>query len=467
MNASAAAAARESAPRVDVAEIERAVSLIAPPGGVVEVRALNTKRLGRIGSGYFDNVRALVKAVEGLSGYCEGVYATLNPINPALIARAANEIRSHAQHTTADADIIARRWLLVDCDARRPSGISATDAEHAAAIDSARRVRDSLTELYGWPRPIVADSGNGAHLLYRVDLPNDDTARDLIKRVLEAVAAQFNNEVVQIDRTTFNAARISKLYGTLAAKGSWTAERPYRLARILEAPATRDDVKVVTRAQLEEVAAPAAEPRTRTTQSRTNQFDLEQWLDRYGIAIARRESWGGGERLILEQCPFDAAHGGTSVAILKFPSGGFEFRCQHNGCADRRWADVRELFEPGYKDRRQDQQAHAHGQQANAESVRQAGNYREAREGLSRVEVKRAHNQDIEILHPLTNFRARIVSDSVRDDGVERTREARDRSEPRRAFDTLQCPGRTFRGHALADRETWGGRGGFRRSRSR
>src|SRR5258708_9453965 len=34
---------------------------------------------------------------------------------------------------------------------------------------------------------------------------------------------------------------------SLACKGSWTADRPYRLACILEAPATRNDIRAVSR----------------------------------------------------------------------------------------------------------------------------------------------------------------------------------------------------------------------------
>ena len=33
----------------------------------------------------------------------------------------------------------------------------------------------------GWPAPVVIDSGNGAYLLYRIDLPNDDQATALVK----------------------------------------------------------------------------------------------------------------------------------------------------------------------------------------------------------------------------------------------------------------------------------------------
>ncbi len=97
-------------------------------------------------------------------------------MDPALLARAENRMKERPKATTSDAGIIRRCWLLLDFDPRRPSGISLTDAEHTAALERARTVRDRLREA-GWPDPVLADSGNGAHLLYSIDLPNDEMTR--------------------------------------------------------------------------------------------------------------------------------------------------------------------------------------------------------------------------------------------------------------------------------------------------
>ena len=74
---------------------------------------------------------------------------------------------------TNDTQIVARRWLLIDADPVRPSGISATDAEKAEALVVIAAVRAHLAGL-GWPAGLLADSGNGYHASYRVDLPADD-----------------------------------------------------------------------------------------------------------------------------------------------------------------------------------------------------------------------------------------------------------------------------------------------------
>jgi hypothetical protein len=213
------------APKADTDEIRRAAGLLCVPGAVYELRALGTSK-GTI-SAYYNYLDRLASAAAACSDRrkAEGVYLTLNPVKDALLARASNHLREYVKHTSADVDIITRRWFPLDFDPVRPAGISSTDTEHNAAIQRAMTAREMLAG-FDLPKPIFADSGNGAHLLYRIDLPNDDSARDLIKCVLEAVASLSDDDVVKVDRTTFNAARIWKLYGTVARKGDSLPERP-------------------------------------------------------------------------------------------------------------------------------------------------------------------------------------------------------------------------------------------------
>jgi hypothetical protein len=82
-------------------------------------------------------------------------------------------------------------------------------------------------------------------------------------------------------------------------------------------------------------------------------FNVNEYLSQHGLSIQREQQWQGGERrLILEHCPFNPEHKGTSAAVLQFTDGAIAFKCQHNGCAGKKWDDVRELFEPGYLERK-------------------------------------------------------------------------------------------------------------------
>lgn len=120
--------------------------------------------------------------------------------------------------TTSDTDIIRRHWLPIDLDPVRPSGVSSTNSEHDTALERARKISTWLAEQ-GFPDPIIADSGNRANLLYRIDLPNDDEATGLVRSCLTILDALYSDNVVTVDTANFNAARIWKLYGTTSRKG--------------------------------------------------------------------------------------------------------------------------------------------------------------------------------------------------------------------------------------------------------
>jgi hypothetical protein len=198
-----------AAARPDPAEIARAVALLYQPGDVVELRAPGSRR-GTL-SGYFDDFAALVEQASGLRDV-DGTYVTLNPVKPALLARAQNKVKPYVKVTTSDADIVARRWMLFDFDPIRAAGISSTDAEHEAALAAARGCRTWLCEEIGIPRTslVLTDSGKAAHLLARIDLPNTAEATALVRRCLEAAALFCNSTDVVVDTTVYNAARIVK-----------------------------------------------------------------------------------------------------------------------------------------------------------------------------------------------------------------------------------------------------------------
>lgn len=147
----------------------QAIEVLSEPDDVREIRALKN---GTTASGYFNDLVTLDKEAAKLDAQGFTVYVTANPVAPALLARAENRVQRRPKATTSDRDVIRRHWLLLDFDPVRPAEVSSTDEEKKAALVRAREVREYLRSE-GWPEPVMGDSGNGAHLLYRVDLPND------------------------------------------------------------------------------------------------------------------------------------------------------------------------------------------------------------------------------------------------------------------------------------------------------
>ena len=338
----------------DRAEIVRALAAILEPGQVTELRALDvvtpTYRQPHTVSGYFDDPDALADAAVRLAT-APGVYIVPNPVNRALLARANNRARdvNKRDALTSDKDIVGRRWLLIDCDADRPAGISSSDDEHDAALARAGEIRDSLLDE-GWPEPIVADSGNGAHLMYRVELPTDDGG--LVKRCLEALGERFDDGAVHIDQTVFNPARIWKLYGTPARKGDNTPERPHRLARLLSVPAT---LTVVPREMLEILAgqSPAEAATPNHPNGRTilpSTFDLDAFMSRHFPDAHGPTPYQGGRRWVLRACAWDPSHTDHSAWVIEWGNGAIAAGCSHNSCQGRGWRDLRQTMEPGCYD---------------------------------------------------------------------------------------------------------------------
>lgn len=263
-------------------EARRALGFLIDPTAHHELRGVPSGR-SRLVNG--SNLDAAARRASDLATDI-GIYVTLNPVRPDLGDRAARE-----------SDIVHRRNFLVDIDARRPStDQSATDAEKEEANRVCQAVLADLSSR-GWPSPIVIDSGNGWHLVYRIDLPNDALAKQWLKACLINLAKAHDTQNATVDRKVFNAARITKLPGTWVRKGDGAGDRPHRMARITSVPvvfAPVDDKLIRELAGLEpEPKAPALDPFTVTVGTTDHGAYGRQALDaELGRLAAARE----GER---------------------------------------------------------------------------------------------------------------------------------------------------------------------------
>src|SRR5215211_3214461 len=334
------------------AEILQAVEVLSEPGGVLELRAIKN---GTTAAGYFDDTNVLSPEAAQLNEQGFAIYITANPANPALLSRAANRIKRPLKETTSDRDVLWRRWFPIDFDPVRPAGVSSTDEEKEHALRRAHEVYTDLRER-GWPEPVAADSGNGAHLLYAVDLPNDANSLALVRGALEALSFKFSDSVVSVDTTTSNAARIWKLYGTTARKGDSTEGRPHRASKLLKVP---DERVEVGREQLEAMAAtkPKAERKTLGIPP-GSEFDLEAWISERGVPVRREGLWQqGGYKWVLQECPWNG-HSDNSAYIVRFARGAIAAGCHHDSCQGYGWRELREYYEPGAYEHRYHRYGH-------------------------------------------------------------------------------------------------------------
>ena len=337
-------------------EIKKNIEILHPPdqNHVVEVRMFGVEYKSTI-SGYYDSdhIDKLAKDVLEYDGKAESIYITLNPVDPALLGRANNKLKEKAKAATSDNHIVKRTLLLIDIDPERPSGISSSDEEKKKAKVVVDKIYKDLKSK-GLPKPIAADSGNGYHLLYDIDLENTPESTKLIERVLIAVDLMFSTEDVKTDLKVFNAARITKFYGTKARKGEDTKDRPHRYSKILYVPEKRN---IVSKEKLEEIARLAPTPPQNEYQnnnySNGQTIDIEQKLKQYGLAVYNQRPWRDGTLYKLTECPFDENHKNGDACLIQFASGAVTFSCFHNSCSGKNWHSLRDKFEPAWKERKQ------------------------------------------------------------------------------------------------------------------
>lgn len=304
-------------------------------------------------TGYFTDPEQMIEAIKFYDGY--GIYATINAVKESCYGRSQRDkimkTYGRSEPTTSDNDIDFRSCILIDIDPERPSGTNASDEEKARALDVTRNVY-SFLRGQGFNEPVVADSANGYHLYYRVDLANSPENEALVKEFLQALDMLYSVDgEASIDLSVFNASRIAKLIGTTSNKGADTADRPQRISKFLSVPAEwqMNDI-----AYIRKVAAmlPKPEEPSRFNGYSRTPFDVEKFVSDHGIGIARRSRYKNGLKLILDECPFNSNHKAPDAALFIQDGGAVGFKCLHNSCQHYGWRDFRLHFDPQAYDRR-------------------------------------------------------------------------------------------------------------------
>jgi archaellum biogenesis ATPase FlaH len=330
---------------MNVDEIRKWWSVIIGDNGMTEVRILGRFQY----SGYFKSVDNLLHMITPyMEMDDEQCYFTLNEINDACYGRQQCEkfVKS-PKATTTDNDIIRRKWLLIDFDPKRATGVNASEEEFQLAKEKAKEVYYYLHDL-NFPNPIMCESGNGFHLIYSIDLPNTTEITETIKAFLKSLSVMFSDDKVDIDEKVFNAGRICKLYGTTAKKGANLPDRPWRESRIVFVP---KELVAIPLERIEQVVKllPKEESRPQNRSYGNESFNLDQFLNQHGISFKKVPS-SDGTRYIIDHCFFDENHKGKDAVLFQYNTGAVAYKCFHQSCSSKTWKDVRLLFEPNAYD---------------------------------------------------------------------------------------------------------------------
>lgn len=309
---------------------------------LVEIRILDPATR-KTYSGYFTDIETLLEAIKPYDK--SAIYFTLNVIDYACYSREQRDrISTKVKSTTSDGEIIERKWCLVDVDCEKPSDTNSSDEEKELAKSVVNNVYKFLRDE-GFESPVVCDSANGFHLLYKQAMNSTPENTETMKRFLQVLDMFFSTDKVKIDCSTFNPSRICKLYGTYSRKGSDTPERPQRCSSILKVPS---EIKITQNEYFEKVASylPEPEKKDRFNNYGASSFDLDEFIKEHDIKVAKVEDGKDYRKYVLEECPFCSAHRAPDSAVFKMRDGGFGFKCLHNSCSKYTFKDFRLHYDP-------------------------------------------------------------------------------------------------------------------------
>ena len=333
-------------------------------GRLVEIRLLGTSTY----SGYFKDVDMLITALRPYLDYNNAkyygqlqAYFTLNDIDDDLYGREQHDkFVKKPKATTSDGNVIRRRFIMLDFDACRVAGVSANDQEFEKAHMKAVEVYRYLMGQ-GFKEPIITTSGNGWHEYLTCDMPNDDEHNELVKNFLKSLGSMFSDEHVEIDEKVYNPARVDKMIGSWAKKGSDTQDRKWRIAKIVKVPqdlTPNDDELFKKIAELLPKEEPKQAPNRPNRNYINTPFDLRTWLNEHGI-VYKEEINGDGTKFVLEHCPWEDTHSNKQKwdsALFQNSDGQITFSCFHSHCKDKTWFDFRTFYEPDAYNKPQPQQ---------------------------------------------------------------------------------------------------------------
>lgn len=333
---------------IDREQIYKWWSIFHDDGEITEIRSFG----GVTFSGYYKDIDNAIRDIEMLeSKPDQQIYFITNAIREDCYGRAQRErLVMKPKNTTNDEEIVGRKWIMIDLDPKRASGVNSSNQEleyaHKKAVEVYKFLRDN-----GFNEPVICMSGNGYHLMYACRIGVSQETDLLIERFINALAMLFTDEYVDVDKKCKNRARLSKVYGTTAKKGANSEDRPWRTSYIVKSP---DEVKINDIEYIKKIAN--LYPEDKPTPSADNnwgqgKFDIESFLQKHSINY-KKEAYKDGTKYVLEHCCFNENHKGKDAVIFQRDNGALSYVCLHNSCSHYTFKDFRLKYDPTAYDKK-------------------------------------------------------------------------------------------------------------------
>ncbi|MGN9135196.1 hypothetical protein ACTNDG_07140 [Clostridium sp. HCP1S3_B4] len=323
----------------------------------VEIRVLYKNK---VYSGIFDSPLRANSEIRKYDGKAN-VYIGLNPV-----FREANNQLVRVSNAIKDMDIERRQFILIDLDPVREANTPASDEQVKAALSKASLIIEELIgDSYQFREPIIAMSGNGVHILFRVDMKNNEESKNIVKAFLKTLAKKYNDNLINVDITVFNAARITKLYGTISVKGKDSEEYPYRRSHIIHNP---NNIEITETSKIQHYIE---DNKTSSNIEKTKKkvedekikyehklLELIKELDRVGIEISHiNKLENKSYQIVLSKCPFNEHDEDKGTCIYYNDDGTVYFSCLHDKCKQKNnnWEKLKDMYDIKYNEKHKQQ----------------------------------------------------------------------------------------------------------------
>ena len=337
---------------INQTEIRKTISLMKRENSLFEIRIIHSTKEAY--SGYFNDVEIMLKELNKFNNNRpKNFYITLNEINPCCFDREQKNTFIKNAANTGDKDMLGYEWIMIDLDPIRPRGISSTNEQVECAKKKGNDIYMFLKKQ-GFEKPLFGFSGNGVHLLYKVNFANTEENKSLVKSFLTYLDMFFSDSVVNVDVANHNQSRVCKLYGTMAMKGTNSEERPYRMSYILQD--SNVEILINDKSFIQKIVnmIPVEEKPAKYNNFSPKDFDLDNWLNDHYIQY-KTASHTDGTKYVLDECPFDSSHNGKDAVLFKGKNGAIGFHCFHDSCSGKTWQDMRIKYEPDAYEKKYEQ----------------------------------------------------------------------------------------------------------------
>jgi hypothetical protein len=306
-------------------DLKKTLALLFDPDQVIAVSGI--KLDGTMTKKFYTDMGKAAVVIEKAdeSGKFKGIYLNLQ------------KLRNGSTSDTRK-DVALYTNFMIDFDRKVKNG-NATDEERSAIEKVTQEAKRWLCEVLE-SEPLVADTGNGFHLVFRLEpFVADSQAMGVLKECIAAVKTRFEEpEVnVEIDVTVAEPEQLTRCYGTWNRKYPETPGRPQRQSKIVSVPTERRPVRW---SRLEFLAGEAPAPEDSPKKNSNcgmpplqDDFDVYDFCDHYELAVEEEFEKGGKIYFALSECPMAGKkHSGDQAKSCLIVGDTLGFKCFSDDC---------------------------------------------------------------------------------------------------------------------------------------